>query len=165
MELLDIYDASGNPTGQTAERGTPLPPGHYFLCAHIILENTDGLFLIQQRSDQKKTRPGTWDITAGAVDAGETSLDGALREVKEEIGLQMSREKMTFWFRDCRRNCYHDIWYIQTDFCLSDCRMQKSEVQALEMVPPEKLLEMVNQMPHRSANYKQMLALFLQNRK
>ena len=82
MEWLDIYDEHGNRTGKTAERGTFLSKGEYFLCAHVILENTDGLFLIQQRSDTKATRPGQWDITAGAVDCGEVSLDGALREAK-----------------------------------------------------------------------------------
>ena len=85
MEWLDIYDEHGNRTGKTAERGTFLSKGEYFLCAHVILENTDGLFLIQQRSDTKATRPGQWDITAGAVDCGEVSLDGALREAKNLV--------------------------------------------------------------------------------
>ena len=62
MEWLDIYDEHGNRTGKTAERGTFLSKGEYFLCAHVILENTDGLFLIQQRSDTKATRPGQWDM-------------------------------------------------------------------------------------------------------
>ena len=75
MEILDIYDEHGNLTGRTAERSTFLSKGEYFLCAHVILENQDGLFLVQKRSDTKATRPGQWDITAGAVDAGETSLD------------------------------------------------------------------------------------------
>lgn len=116
MEWLDIYDEHGNRTGKTAERGTFLSKGEYFLCAHVILENTDGLFLIQQRSDTKATRPGQWDITAGAVDCGEVSLDGALREAKEEVGLTLPREKMQFLFRDKRRSCYHDVYYIQIPF-------------------------------------------------
>ena len=110
MEILDIYDEHGNLTGRTAERSTFLSKGEYFLCAHVILENQDGLFLVQKRSDTKATRPGQWDITAGAVDAGETSLDGALREAKEEIGLTLPREKMRFLFRDRRRSCYHDVY-------------------------------------------------------
>ena len=39
MEWLDIYDEHGNRTGKTAERGTFLSKGEYFLCAHVILEN------------------------------------------------------------------------------------------------------------------------------
>ena len=59
MEILDIYDEHGNLTGRTAERSTFLSKGEYFLCAHVILENQDGLFLVQKRSDTKATRPGT----------------------------------------------------------------------------------------------------------
>ncbi len=164
MELLDIYDENGRYTGKTAERGTYLKKGEYFLCAHVILENEDGLFLVQQRSDTKATRPGMWDITAGAVDAGETSLDGALREAFEEIGLVLPREQMKFWFRDRRRSCYHDVWYVKTAFSLSDCVMQESEVQALRLVLPEELLAMAENMDHRSDNYKKQLAQHLKNR-
>ncbi len=164
MEILDIYDEKGNRTGRTAERSTFLSKGEYFLCAHVILENQDGLFLIQKRSDTKATRPGQWDITAGAVDAGETSLDGALREAKEEVGLTLPREKMQFLFRDRRRSCYHDVYYVKTAFSLEDCTMQKSEVQALDLVTEEKLLQLVNQMAHRSSNYKQQLERFLKHR-
>ena len=103
--------------------------------------------------------------TAGAVDAGETSLDGALREAKEEIGLTLPREKMRFLFRDRRRSCYHDVYYIKTDFALSDCTMQESEVQALDLVTDRQLLELVDRMTHRSSNYKRRLEAFLQKRK
>ena len=50
MEILDIYDEHGNLTGRTAERSTFLSKGEYFLCAHVILENQDGLFLVQKLS-------------------------------------------------------------------------------------------------------------------
>lgn len=165
MECLDIYDENGNLTGRTADRSTFLPQGEYFLCAHVILENTDGLFLIQQRSDTKATRPGQWDITAGAVDAGETSLDGALREAKEEVGLTIPRDAMQFLFRDRRRSCYHDVWYVRMPFALTDCTMQESEVQALRLVTAEELDALVQQMLHRSRNYKALLSAFLKKHK
>lgn len=162
MEWMDIYDENGNPTGRVADRRAYLSKDEYFLCAHIILENTDGLFLIQQRSDTKASRPGQWDITAGAVDAGESSLDGALREAKEEVGLTLPRDQMQFLFRDHRRSCFHDVWYIQMPFLLQDCVMQESEVQALRLVTSSELDQIVRDMPHRSFNYKSRLSSFLQ---
>ncbi len=164
MELLDIYDASGMRTGRTAPRGTLLPQGEYFLCAHVLVETINHLFLIQKRSDRKPTRPGQWDITAGAVDAGEASLDGAIREANEEIGLKLPREHMRFLFRDCRRNCFHDVYHIQLSFSLEECTMQESEVQALRLVSARELLELVLKMPHRSEHYKAEIAYFLQKR-
>lgn len=165
MEWLDVYDANGSPTGRVAERSTFLSKGEYFLCTHVILENTNGLFLIQKRSDTKQTRPGQWDITAGAVDTGETSLDGALREAKEEVGLTLPRDQMQFLFRDHRRSCFHDVWYVKMPFSLEDCVMQESEVQDLRLITGVELEHLVQQMPHRSPNYKRMLTSFLQKHK
>jgi hypothetical protein len=72
---------------------------------------------------------------------------------------------MRFLFRDRRRSCYHDVYYIKTDFALSDCTMQESEVQALDLVTDRQLLELVDRMTHRSSNYKRRLEAFLQKRK
>lgn len=165
MEWLDIYDENGNHTGRVAERSTFLSRGDYFLCAHIIIENSEGLFLIQKRSETKSTRAGQWDITAGAVDAGETSLDGAIRETKEEVGLELPRNAMEFLFRDRRRSCFHDVWHVRLPFALDQCTMQESEVQALRLVSAEELLTLITKMPHRSPNYKKELMSFLRNRK
>ncbi len=164
MEWMDIYDLRGNLTGKIAKRGMILPKDTFFLCTHVILENMDGMFLIQKRSVFKSTRPGEWDITAGAVDAGETSLDGAIRETREEVGLDLPRQKMQFLFRDCRKSCFHDVWYVRIPFSLQDCTMQESEVAELKLVTAKELSELVKKMPHRSEHYKQSLTAFLDNK-
>lgn len=49
-----------------------------------------GQLLIQQRTDCKHIWPGKWDVTVGGgVDAGESSRQGAEREVREELGLEL----------------------------------------------------------------------------
>lgn len=154
MEWMDIYDEKGDRTGKKAARYTKLPPGEFFLCAHIVLENLDGGFLIQQRSAQKPTRPGAWDITAGAVDAGEDSLHTAIREASEEVGLSVPPEKVRFLFRARIRQCYHDVYYAKFDFSLSDCKMQEAEVQQLRLVSKSDLLALVDRATHRSEFYK-----------
>lgn len=161
MEIMDIYDANGNRTGKTAVRRSPLPAGQYFLCVQLILETPEHLFLIQKRSDTKPTRPGQWDITAGAVDAGETSQHGILRETKEEIGLTLSQDQLEFWFRDRCRSTYHDIYHVQTKFTLDDCTMQPSEVQALRLVTANELWEIIEASNHRSTNYKEQMKKYL----
>ena len=60
MEWLDIYDEHGTEPEKQQNAAPFCLKGNIFLCAHVILENTDGLFLIQQRSDTKATRPGQW---------------------------------------------------------------------------------------------------------
>lgn len=164
MEWMDIYDAAGNKTGRQAERHTALKDGEFFLCAHIILENTAQQFLIQQRSDSKESRPGQWDITAGAVDVGETSLIGALQEAKEEVGLTVPSRAVRFLFRDQRPHCFHDIYYACFPFSLKECTMQASEVQALRLVSNQELIALMQQQCHRTSFYKTQLTNFLENR-
>ena len=71
---------------------------------------------------------------------------------------------MQFLFRDKRRSCYHDVYYIQIPFSLQDCTMQESEVQDLRLVTKKELLDLLEQMSHRSSNYKRRLTEFLSHR-
>lgn len=58
------------------------------VASSFIRRRTDGKYLILRRSDTDKSRKGEWDLAGGVVDLGETIKEGALREVKEEAGLQ-----------------------------------------------------------------------------
>lgn len=138
-EWMDVYDVSGK-RRKTVLRGSSLQEGEYVLCTHVILRNLDGRFLIQQRSAIKATRPGVWDITAGAVDAGENSLTVRFGKRRRKSGFQLSREKMQFLFRDQRKHTFHDVYYICMPFTLEQCKMQESEVQALRLADKETFL-------------------------
>lgn len=54
MELFDLYDDERNFTGETIERGKPLPENRYHLVIHICIFGSDGKMLIQQRQPFKK---------------------------------------------------------------------------------------------------------------
>ena len=56
-EWMDVYDVSGKKTGKTVLRGSSLQEGEYVLCTHVILRNSDGRFLIQQRVDCRLRQP------------------------------------------------------------------------------------------------------------
>lgn len=161
VEIVDIYDENGVFTGRTGRRFMRLKENEYFLCTHVFIANAEGKVLLQQRSATKRTRPNAWDITAGAVDSGESSLDAALREAKEEVGLDLPREQMQFIFRDVRKQCYHDVYYIQFDFQLEQCKLQESEVQKVKLIEKDELIEILQGMGHRSENYKNQMIDFL----
>ena len=74
------------------KRGHTVPEGAYHIVISIWLKNKDGLYLMSKRSDEKEWSPGVWETTGGAVMAGETSLEGAVREVKEELGIDLDPE-------------------------------------------------------------------------
>ena len=58
MEYWDIYDVYRNKTGRTGIRGEQVAPGDYHLVVHVIIFNSDGKMLIQQRQSCKKSWPG-----------------------------------------------------------------------------------------------------------
>ena len=87
-ELWDLCDDEGRPTGRLHRRGDPLGEGEKHLCVHIWIRGDDGRYLITRRSPGK-SMAGRWECTGGSVLAGEDSLAGALREVREETGLRL----------------------------------------------------------------------------
>jgi isopentenyldiphosphate isomerase len=58
---------------------------------HVLLFNRQGALFLQKRSQTKDSFPGTWDSSAsGHLDGGEDYSDCAVREVEEELGVQLA---------------------------------------------------------------------------
>lgn len=93
MEIWDLYTSSRELTGQTHVRGTEIPDGSYHLVVHVWIKSKKGKYLISQRSANRPTFPLMWECVGGSAIAGESSLDAALRETKEEVGITLSRER------------------------------------------------------------------------
>ena len=110
MEICDVYDESGQHTGQRVARGTRLQAGHYYLAVNIWIRNESGEYLIQQRALHLKSAPGIWATTVGYVIAGEESLAGAIREVMEELNLQLSPVQLRHFDRFRTPPRIEDVW-------------------------------------------------------
>ena len=67
-----------------------LKNGEYHLTVLGVIHRPDGRFLITRRVMTKAWAPGWWEVSGGAAQAGESSYDAVLREVKEETGLDVS---------------------------------------------------------------------------
>ncbi len=91
MELLDIVDEAGVPTGETIDRERAHTDGVRHRTSHVwIARKRDGKaeLLLQKRSENKDSHPGCYDISsAGHIPAGQDYVPSALRELKEELGL------------------------------------------------------------------------------
>ena len=84
-EEWELYDAQGSRTGQKIKRGEPIPPGSYHRVVSVWLVNGKTEVLLSQRHPEK-SYPLLWECTGGCVIAGETSLEGAVREVRGRAG-------------------------------------------------------------------------------
>ncbi len=89
MELWDLYTYERKLTGEQHVRGEKIAKDRYHLVVHVIIKNKDGKYLISQRSADKPTYPLMWEVPGGSVIKGENSLQGALREVYEEVGIKL----------------------------------------------------------------------------
>lgn len=97
-EILDIYDAKMNHIG-TASRDEVHQKGFWHQTFHCWIaqeENGNHYVLFQIRDKKKNTAPNKLDITAaGHLKAGETKEDG-VRELNEELGINVSVEDLTY---------------------------------------------------------------------
>lgn len=98
MEYLDIVDENGNPTGEVIERTEAHRTGALHRTAHVwIARQKDGRvqLLLQKRCMNKDSFPGCYDISsAGHIPAGQEYADSALRELKEELGVEIRPQEL-----------------------------------------------------------------------
>jgi 16S rRNA (adenine1518-N6/adenine1519-N6)-dimethyltransferase len=89
QEWLDIVDENDNITGRATRKDIHrLKLMHRSV--HIMLHDSRGSWFVQKRSLLKSTGAGLWDASvAGHVDSGETYRQCALREISEELGIQI----------------------------------------------------------------------------
>ena len=98
MEIFDIVDAQGNPTGERVERNRAHTEGIRHRTAHIwVLREREGRYqvLLQKRSQNKDSFPGRYDTSsAGHIQAGDGVLESAVRELGEELGIHAQPEEL-----------------------------------------------------------------------
>lgn len=101
MELFDICDGNGEPTGVVTERSVAHTLGLTHRTAHIWVTRRsqagDWELLMQKRSLRKESYPGCYDVSAaGHVQAGDGYLESACRELWEELGIRAGEEELEF---------------------------------------------------------------------
>ena len=145
-ELIDIYDANRVFTGKTIPReGAFLAEGEYMLYVLAIVEDAKGRYLITQRSHDKSWGAGWWEVTGGGVLSGETSQQAVLREVGEEVGLDVAGQPLVPAYSyanvDLKRgdNYIVDIYHFHLDVTEDDVTLQDSEAIACKFATWEEI--------------------------
>ncbi|MBP3901598.1 MAG: NUDIX domain-containing protein [Blautia sp.] len=100
MEILDICDENGLPTGEIVDRDIAHRDGILHRTAHVwVVKRTAAGYdaLLQKRSMDKESFPGLYDTSsAGHIPAGEEPVPSALRELEEELGIAAEPEDLVF---------------------------------------------------------------------
>ena len=91
-EIFDVVNKRNEVTGQ-AKRGDVHAKKLLHRAVHIFVFNEHGELWLQQRSHLKDVHPLAWDSSAaGHLDTGESYATAAVRELKEEIGIEAPTE-------------------------------------------------------------------------
>ena len=143
MEKRDLYDENRELTGETVYKGEPIPEGKYIIVVLVYIQNSEGKFLIQKRS---KLKDGKYATTGGHVKSGETSVEGILSEVREELGLELNPEDLVLYYgnHSAEQQVFWDDYYIKLDIDdISKLKLQEEEVESVKWATAEEMKQMM----------------------
>jgi isopentenyldiphosphate isomerase len=147
-ELFDVCDDTGRLLGHARPRALVHRDGDWHRSFHCWVVHggppSDPWLLLQRRSATKDTWPGLWDVSVtGHYSAGE-GIEGGLREIREELGLDVALDDLiqVGWRRE---EVHHenglidreiqDIAFLERELDLRTLRPEPSEVTGVVSIP------------------------------
>ena len=155
MEMIDVLDENGIKTGEVLSRDEVHKIGLWHKASGVLIINSKHEILLQLRSRQKEKNGGLWDLSAsGHISSGETPEDSLIREIKEEIGVNVVKNELKLLGVYKRQelhnngkfieNEYDYIYILEKDINISKIKFQKEEVEQIKFVTIESLTKLLD---------------------
>ena len=162
MEFLDVLTENGTRSGEIATRKEVHEKGLWHRIALVAVINSENKILMQQRSATCKKFPLLWDLAmASHVQSGEDSITTCVREINEEIGLQIEYKAQVKDFRFITsfrnhheydevggkhliENQYYDLFVLRKDIDLSELTYNDGEVSDAKWVTYTEIQKLLN---------------------
>ena len=154
MELIDVLDENRNNTGKILSREEVHKRGLWPKTVHIWVINKTGDILLLKRSPMKKTSPNMWTTSvSGHLSAGDSSIEGAIRELKEEIGIEAKPEELKYLFtvseevikeNNIKDREHIDVYVLHADINIDKLILQEEEVSKVKWFSFTEFEKMVN---------------------
>lgn len=152
MEMWDIYDINKERTGRTMKRNDwTMKEGDYHLTVLGVIRTTEGKYLITKRVMTKSWAPGWWEVSGGAAQAGEDSIDAVKRELLEETGIDVTNGEGGYVFSYRRDNpeegdnYFVDVYRFTVDITENDIHLQEEETAGYMLATLEDIEELGKQ--------------------
>lgn len=151
-EYFDVLNEKGEYTGIIETREKCHKEGLWHKAVVVFIINSKGQVLLQKRSANKKMWPNMWDITAGGhVLTGEFGFEAIIREAKEELGINLSKDDMTFIGSSISTNIKGDIinkhfneYYIANkDIDETKLKLQEEEVSDVKWIEKDEIIKRI----------------------
>lgn len=154
MEYRDLYDENRKLTGEKILKDDKIPEGKYINTVVIFIENARGELLLQVNKKYNK-----WSTTGGHPKSGETSVEGIITEVKEELGIDISSDEVILFKTIQTEDDFVDLYYLNKDIDLMDIN-RNEEVGEVGWFNEDEILEMISKkklIPSHVTFYKELL--------
>lgn len=171
QEYFDILDENGIKIGKTKLRTEVHRDGDWHKAVHIWIINDKGDILLQRRCATKDSYPNMLDISsAGHLSAGDDSLSGAIRELKEELNIDVKPEELQFiktlkkssrYTETFINNEFDDLYILKTTKTIEEMKYQEEEISEIFYVTYKEFKNMViNRQPDLLRNEDEFEILF-----
>ena len=149
-EWIDVLTESGAPANRRKSKADIHRDGDWHRAAHVWIVTPEHRVLLQKRSLAKENWPGLWDVSvAGHVSAGESAVDAAIREAREEIGIEITASELRHIGTVIERcvlnngsyldNEIHEIFVCEREVDLKALTLDPKEVETVALVAPDEL--------------------------
>ena len=169
IERIDVYNRNKERTGKIIlrEKGVSLNKGEFIISIAAWIINKEGKILMTQRNLDKE-KGGMWEPTAGLVRSGETSKEGALRELKEEIGLELEEKDISLIKEVIEEgdnlSFFRDIYLVNKEISIEEIKFNDGEVINAKYVTLSEFNNMIkNKEAHDWLNYFNVLYKQIRN--
>ena len=147
VEYLNIYDYNGNLVPGKAIRGEKTD---YLVGVVIIyIQNSKGEFLIQKTSP---SRGSIYATTGGHVDYGKTFDETVINEVNEELGIDISSEKVKEINTLIFGPYVQKVYYLKKDIDMKDIIIKEDEVDYVKWMSIDEINRLIDNNEYRNGN-------------
>ena len=146
-EYLNLYDRNGNLLECKGIRGEK--NDNLYGVAIIYIENNKGEFLIQKTS---ASRGSIYATTGGHVDYGDDFYDTIIKEVKEELGLDVSNDGVKEICSYFIEHFYLKTYYLKKDVSIEDINIKEDEVEFVKWMSIEEIDSLIKAGKFRTGN-------------
>lgn len=143
MEYWDIYKKDRTFTGKKKGKYEQWQDDEYHLGCEVWIINSNKEILIQKRSSKCAILPGKWAMTTGRVVSEETTKSGCVRELKEELGIDVKAKECKLVTSYINLNIIWDIYFVRKDIDLRDIVLQEEEVSQVKLASTDEIKSMI----------------------